>query len=327
MSGVLVTGAAGFLGQGLVERLVATGGNRAGDHRSRNHRIVAVDRRPLPEHLSREVEPVEMDIRDPGLAELLRQREIDRVVHLAAVVTPGPGMSREEQHSIDVGGTENVLHSCLASGVRRLVVTSSGAAYGYRADSPRWLTEDHPLAADRAFAYAWHKRLVEERLALARQEHPELEQVVLRLSTVLGCEIHNQITALFERKVLLGVRGGDDRFVFVWNGDVAACLEQALHSRATGVFNLAGDGALSMSELAAIMGKPYLRLPAPPLHLVLGIAHPLGLVPYGPEQVRFLQYRPVLANRRLRDVFGFRPCKTSREAFEAFWASRRGPKR
>lgn len=312
-----MTGASGALGRCLVARLATSGALAEGEP------LVAMDLRPLPEsELPERAEPVALDVRDPGLEALLRQRGIDRVVHLAAVVTPGPGMTREEQRSIDVGGTENLLRCCLATGVRRLVVSSSGAAYGYRADSPRWLREEHPLAADDAFAYAWHKRLVEERLATARQEHPELEQVVLRLSTVLGRRIRNQITALFERRVLLGVRGGDDRFVFVWDEDVAACLEQALQSRVTGVFNLAGDGALSMGELARLLGKPYLRLPAVLLRAFLAVLHPLGLVPYGPEQVRFLQFRPVLDNRRVREVFGFRPTMTSREAFELFLASR-----
>ena len=312
-----MTGAAGALGRRLVARLAARGAPASGAP------IVAMDLRPRPENeLPEGVESVAMDVRDPELGELLREKGIDRVVHLAAVVTPGPGMSREEQRSIDVGGTENVLRCCLASGVRRLVVSSSGAAYGYRADSPRWIREEHPLAADDAFAYAWHKRLVEERLAVAREEHPQLEQVVLRLSTVLGRGIRNQITALFERRVLLGVRGGDDRFVFVWDEDVATCLEQALHGTVTGVFNLSGEGALSVEELARIMGKPYLRLPATFLRGALSLLHPLRLVPYGPEQVRFLQYRPVLDNRRVRKVFGFSPSKSSREAFELFLASR-----
>lgn len=314
-----MTGAAGALGRRLVARLAAS------EALASDAPIVAMDLRPRPaKELPEGVEPVAMDVRDPRLEELLRERKIDRAVHLAAVVTPGPGMSREEQRSIDVGGTENVLRCCLAAGVRRLVVSSSGAAYGYRADSPRWIREEHPLAADEAFAYAWHKRLVEERLAAAREEHPQLEQVVLRLSTVLGRGVRNQITALFDRRILLGVRGGDDRFVFVWDEDVAACLERALHSTETGVFNLSGDGALSMAELARLMGKPYLRLPAVLLRSALALLHPLGLVPYGPEQVRFLQYRPVLDNRRVREVFGFSPKKSSREVFELFLASRAG---
>ncbi len=54
------------------------------------------------------------------------------------------------------------------------------------------------------------------------------------------------------------------------------------------------------------------------LKAALGIAKPLGLSRYGPEQVRFLQYRPVLDNTALKTVFGYAPVKTSAEAFEAW---------
>jgi UDP-glucose 4-epimerase len=49
-----------------------------------------------------------------------------------------------------------------------------------------------------------------------------------------------------------------------------------------------------------------------------------GLTPYGPEQVKFLQYRPVLANRRLKEVFGYTPRKNTRETFAYFRAHRGG---
>ena len=48
----------------------------------------------------------------------------------------------------------------------------------------------------------------------------------------------------------------------------------------------------------------------------LAVARPLGLSRYGPEQVRFLQYRPVLDNTALKTVFGYVPQKTSAEVFD-----------
>jgi UDP-glucose 4-epimerase len=315
MPSVLVTGAAGALGSKLIARLA-----RAGDGA-----IVAADVREVaPQERLNGVCYLTADVRDPRLARLVAEHGIEVVVHLAAIVTPGPEDDREVQYSVDVGGTENVLRSCLEAGVRRLVVSSSGAAYGYHADHPEWLTEEHPLRGNDEFAYARHKRLVEERLAGCRAEHPELEQVVFRIGTILGDGVRNQITELFDRPRLVGVRGGDDRFVFVWDRDVAACLEQAITSPVTGTFNLVGDGALSMTELAARMGKPYLRLPASLVRAALAVAKPLGLSRYGPEQVDFVRYRPVLDNARLKEVFGFVPQKSSSEVFDSYLQSRGG---
>jgi UDP-glucose 4-epimerase len=50
----------------------------------------------------------------------------------------------------------------------------------------------------------------------------------------------------------------------------------------------------------------------------LRLLKPLGLSQYGPEQLDFLRYRPVLSNQRLKDEFGYQPRYSSREAFFAF---------
>ena len=218
-----------------------------------------------------------------------------------------------------------MLDACLAHGVRRIVVSSSGAAYGYHADNPAWLSEDDPVRGNEVFAYSHHKRLVEEMLAELRETNPELEQVVLRIGTILGERVDNQITALFERPRLLKIRGSDSPFVFVWDTDVVAIICRAVTAPVTGVFNVAGDGTLTVDEIAERLGKPVLTLPEPALRLALRIGRRLGLTPYGPEQTIFLKHRPVLANDRLKTEFGYMPSKTSAEAFEAWRTSRSSP--
>ena len=153
-------------------------------------------------------------------------------------------------------------------------------------------------------------------LAQARRDTPALEQVVLRVGTVLGEGAENQITALFHKPRLLAVAGSDSPFVFIWTRDLARILARAATDGPEGVFNVAGDGALSVDDLARALGKPVLRLPAWALRAALGVARPLGLTRYGPEQVRFLQYRPVLANDALKTRFGYVPEKTSAEVFD-----------
>ena len=151
------------------------------------------------------------------------------------------------------------------AGVRHLTVSSSGAAYGYHADNPEWIDEADPLRAGEAFAYAHHKRLVEEMLARYRKTNPQLAQLVLRISTVLGATTRNQITALFERKRILAVRGSDSPFTFVWDEDVVGAMLHGVTHDIAGVFNLTGDGKLTIHEIAWILGKPMLTLPALPM--------------------------------------------------------------
>jgi len=249
---------------------------------------------------------------------VVREHGVGAVVHLAAVVTPAKGSTREEQRSIDVDGTRNVVQACVEAGVGQLVVTSSGAAYGYHADNPVPLSEDDPLRGNPAFAYADHKRQVEELLAEARADHPELHQLVLRSGAILGDSTRNQITDLFERRFVLGVRGSDAPFTFVWDGDVVACILHGLRTRAAGVYNLAGDGMMTMPEIARRLGKRYVAVPAWLIRGALAVLRPLRLSQYGPEQVDFLRYRPVLSNTRLKHELGYVPELTSTQVFERY---------
>jgi UDP-glucose 4-epimerase len=305
---VLVTGASGLVGRRVVAALAEDGVP-----------VVALDvREPEPSDRRPGVHYVAGDVREPGLEKWLEPHRVRSVVHLAAVVTPGPASSRELEYAIDVLGTRNVLEACLACGVQQIVYTSSGAAYGYHADNPVPLRERDPLRGNRAFAYAWHKKLAEELLARARDEHPELAQLVFRVGTILGERVASPVTAIFERPVVIGVRGSDAPFVFVWDEDVAACIVKGVREHRSGVFNLAGAGAIPLREIARRLGRRYLALPPALLAAALRVLQAAGLSSRGPEQVAFLRYRPVLANDALVRDFGFAPRFTSEECFEHY---------
>ncbi|WEK60320.1 MAG: SDR family oxidoreductase [Candidatus Microbacterium colombiense] len=306
MTRVLITGGGGFLGRHVASALLA---------RDDVEHIVSADVRTGAPRDG--VHDVLLDVTDAAaLAPLLREHRIDSVVHLAAIVAPGRDV--ELEYLVDVTGTAHVLAACVETGVRRIVVSSSGAAYGYHADSPEWIDEDQPLRGNDAFPYSRHKRLVEEMLAEYRTSHPALEQVVFRIGTILGPTVQNQITALWDGRRILRIAGSDSPFVFIWVDDVAGAMARAATDGPTGAFNVAGDGRLTVTEIADRLGKSTLTLPAGVLAVVLRIGQWLHLTVHGPEKVPFLRYRPVLANTRLKEQFGFVPARTSREAFEAY---------
>ena len=318
---VLVTGGGGYLGRQVVAALAQ--GLSSDPARG----AVSLDVREVPaEQRLAGVHYAAADIRDKGLVELLRTQRIDTVVHLAAIVTPGRKTDREFEYQVDVEGTRNVLQACTAAGVRHVVISSSGAAYGYHADNPAWLAETDAIRGNHEFAYAWHKRLVEEMLAEVRETQPQLQQTVFRIGTILGETVRNQITALFDKPRPLAIKGADSPFVFIWDQDVVGAILHALNGAPPGIYNVVGDGALTMYEIAAHMGKRCRVLPAWLLQSALWVGKRLGATAYGPEQLRFLRYRPVLANRRLKEEFGYLPRKTSAEVFDFWWAARRNDK-
>ena len=314
---VLVTGGGGYLGRQLVAALAALPAER------RPAAIVSHDIREPAERLPG-VDYAVADIRSADIADIIARHGIDTVVHLASIVTPGKKSNREFEYDVDVNGTKNLLEACVRHHVKRIIVSSSGAAYGYHADNPEWLTEDAPIRGNEAFAYSHHKRLVEEMLADYRRTQPQLEQVIFRIGTILGPTVKNQITDLFEKPRLIAIAGSDSPFVFIHDQDVVGAMLHGIDSPVTGIFNVAGDGKLTIHEIAARLGKRCVVLPASILRAALWLLKKLNLTQYGPEQLDFLRYRPVLLNSRLKQEFGYVPKLTSAEVFELYRRSRQG---
>jgi UDP-glucose 4-epimerase len=127
----LVTGAAGFIGSALANRLTHEG-----------HQVRGLDDLSAgdPERLSPEVMFTRGDVTDrPTLWTLLQ--EIDCVYHLAAKVSVSESVlyPREYNH-VNVGGTVSVMEAMRDVGVKRVVLASSGAVYGHQSAQP--LVED-----------------------------------------------------------------------------------------------------------------------------------------------------------------------------------------
>jgi UDP-glucose 4-epimerase len=315
-SGVLVTGGSGYIGHLLVGEFAA--------RRGRFSHVVSADVREVPSSKRIDgVEYVALDVRDaPAVDAAIARHGVDTVVHLASIVTPAPGMARDFMYDVDVRGTRHVLDACARHGVRKLVVTSSGAAYGYHADNAAWLHEDDALRGNEAFAYSHHKRLVEEMLAAERAKGDGPAQLVFRLCTVLGPSVKNQITALFEKPVVVGIAGSPTPFVLIADDDVVEVLWRGAQGDEVGVYNVAGDGVLTLREIAARLRKPFVPIPATFLRTALRVLQRVGRTQYGPEQVDFLRYRPVLANDRLKHDFGYTPRRTTAQVFESYLATR-----
>lgn len=302
----LITGASGAIGLQVLRRLMKD--------KFENMEIVATDIRDLPSYLlHRNLTFIKMDVRSPDMSEIISSGNFEGILHLASIVTPGKKSNRDFEYSVDVLGTKNILESAVKGNVKQIIVTSSGAAYGYHKDLPEWINEDEPVKGHEVFAYSWHKKCVEEMLTKYRSSHPELKQLILRPGTILGDTMKNQITDLFRKPVVIGITGSESPFVFIWDEDVAEIIYQGMLHQKAGIFNLAGDGKVTNIELAEILNKPLVKIPTTLLRGALKVLKTLNLTQYGPDQVDFLKYRPVLSNQKLKDEFGFTPTYSSRE--------------
>ena len=315
MKNILITGTGGYVGRQLVERI------KADDypHKDEIGEVVALDV-VEPKTKVDGVHYHVADIRDKAkLEELFKKYNINTVIHMAAVLAPSPRIPADAMYKINVNGTRNILECCYDNKVERFVAASSGAAYGYYEDNSEWLSEDKdPIRGNMEFPYSFHKRVNEEDFELYQKIMPEMKQFIFRIGTVLGKNVDNLITDLFKKPVITGIKGSDTPFVFIWDDDLVEIVLSALFSEKPGAYNVAGDGAVKLPEIAKYLNKKFLPLPTKLVEKALGVMRGIGVSQYGPEQVRFLKYRPVLDNKKLKEVYGYVPRKTSHEVFEFF---------
>jgi len=241
----------------------------------------------------------------------------DVVVHLAFVIVAGNRESRE----INLTGSRNVFEAAAAAGARRLVYTSSVAAYGFQRKTADLLREDDPVRGTSRHPYSAHKAAVEAELTEALAES-STDAYVFRPCIVAG----PQATMLLDLIPLLALGQripGPLRwalgkvpelrpvlpdpgvpFQLVHHDDVAAALCAAVLGQGeSGVYNLAGPGELTVTDLAHALG--WHAVPAP--HLAVGVAaEAVALVPCLPDEAAWIEAvrRPVLmdttrARRRL----------------------------
>ncbi|MEZ5008129.1 MAG: SDR family oxidoreductase [Chitinophagales bacterium] len=303
MKKILITGASGYIGSQLIERLS-----------KENVTIIGTDIVEKKQSIDNYTF-VKGDLRSDDVKNLILNEKPNVIVHLAAIVSPTKTMTRDFIYDVEVNGTKKILEACVQANVDKIIVTSSGAAYGYYADNAEWLKEEDPIRGNQEFPYAWHKRVIEEMLAEYRKNHPELQQMIFRVSTILGDHTKNDITNLFEKRNMLGLKGCDTPFVIIWDQDLLNILTKATLEDVAGIYNVAGDGVLTLKQIASIIGKKYVEVFPGIIKFALSLAKPLRLSRYGPEQVKFLQYRPVLDNHKLKTEFGYIPQKTTKEAF------------
>lgn len=312
MENILITGSQGYIGNQFLAK--------CDENKEQFNNIVALDIR-MPNENEKLVGVIyeEADIRSGKISEIVAKYKITCIVHLAAIISITGHNSASFEYDVDVNGSINLINAAIANNVKRFIYSSSGAAYGYwPSNVDLVLTEEMKMLGNKEIPYSYHKYLVEEKLKAIRKSNPDMEQFVFRVGTILGKNTSNPITDYLKKPKLLCIKGYPSAFVAIWDKDLVNILFIATQNGKPGIYNVAGTGSIPTQELAAFLGKPAQVLPIWLLKLAFAILRPLRLIPYGPESLKFIQYRPVLSNEKLRKEFAYTPEKTTKEVFE-YW--------
>jgi nucleoside-diphosphate-sugar epimerase len=271
------------------------------------------------------------DILDRGSVDAL-VAEADVVVHLAYLIMG----SRAQSRRVNLQGSRNVFEAAAAADrPSRLVYTSSVAAYGYHSDNPLPLTEDVPTRGSKEHYYSEQKAECEA-LLRTTTSGSGLEVYVLRPCIVAGPEATALADSMPWRQVrqrlpavlrpAAGLIEGmlplmPDPGVpmqLVHHDDVAAAIALAATGAGEpGAYNLAGDGELSMREVAEATGTRSIRVPRAAAVAVSRVVAGLPMVPAAAEWIHVARSSVVMDTRKAKDVLGWRPEYTGRAALAA----------
>jgi UDP-glucose 4-epimerase len=206
--------------------------------------------------------------------------------------------------------------------VTKVVFKSSAHYYGCERDDPGFFTEDmqrpHPPATPIESDIVEAEDAVQEFAA----HNAKVTVTTLRFCDGLGPDLRTSHTALLSLPAVPGILGFDPRYQFIHEDDIVGALHHVVVNDAPGIYNVAPDGVLSLSEIAGLLGKPFAPL-LPPwgTALATGLTNRIGI--RIPAEVRQqLRYGRGLDNRRIKRS-GFRFDLTTREAVQAFAAALR----
>jgi UDP-glucose 4-epimerase len=302
----VVTGGSGYIGSRLVERLARD---------EATERVVIADVKPPREPRER-VAYERLDVRDHARVHALLGRERpDALVHLAFVLNPIH--DQYAMYEVDVNGTSNVLEAATAAGVKHVMVTSSATAYGAFPDNPVPLTEEHPVRGVPDFEYARDKAESDRICQLWANQHPDAVMTIVRPCVVFGPTVDNFIVRLLTKQPFLADLGGDVPDIqFVHEDDLVEALARLLDERRGGIFNVAGDGTMTLRECAEVVDLPVRRVPRRLYWTLAALLWRLRLSEAPPGYLHFVVNPWVVSNGKLKRELGWEPRHSSRETFE-----------
>jgi len=255
------------------------------------------------------------DVRDAGIWKDFQG--CDALIHLAFIVMPLRKTS--EALDINIEGSKNVFSASAKARVKKIIYTSSCAAYGAWKDNPEIITEDQALRGMPEFYYSWSKAKVEEFLNEFEKKHPEIIITRLRPCIFLGPNINNLMRTTVRQALFFRYLDREVKAQYLWDEDMAHAIYLALKKDYPGAFNLAGDGTLSFPEMAKMMNVFAIPLFFKLAYYGIWLLWNLRLLNMlSPGWVKATEYPIIISSEKAKRVMGWKPKYDTKTAFAKF---------
>lgn len=283
--------------------------------------LVGLDTEPPRAELGG-AELVEADIRSPEIARLLPTLEPDLLVHCGIVWYPEPGKPASSLHDFNVIGTLQLLAACeRVRSLRAVIARGSAAIYGSHAASPSFFTEEM------AGRYPLKTRFQRDIDELERyfgdfaRRRPEVTCTMLRFQPEIGPGLDQPLSRYLSLPVVPTQLGFDPRLQLLHAEDATGALAAAARNPVPGAVNVAPDGAISLSRILRLAGRPSLPVPHLAAPLLAQFGRTLGAADLSNDGLRLLRYGRGCDNAKLKREVGYEPRYDAEAAVRDFAAA------
>ncbi len=311
---VLVTGASRFLGGYLVTRLAQN---------PEIERVIAVDTQSPTKDMHRRMGRAEFvlaDIRNPLLGKVIRNMDVDTVVHASAVAKAPKSGSRAAMKDMNILGAMQLFAVCQkAPSVRKVVLRSSSVVYGSSAKDPAKFTEEMSARRRPTGPFARDMIEIEGYLRGLARRRSDIATTILRLAPTVGSRLPGSVSTYLTSPLVPSVLGRDARLQLLHEEDALGALEHAVVGRGpSGTYNIAGDGIVMMSQAVRRAGGVTVPMPYALFrtagHALMGSV----MKSFTKEELDYFHFGCGLDTTRMRTELGFEPRWTTRDALDDF---------
>ncbi|OMC00441.1 hypothetical protein A5733_03805 [Mycobacterium sp. NS-7484] len=310
---VLVTGACRFLGGFLISRLAQ---NPSIEH------VIAVDAVVPSKDLMRRMgraEFVRADIRNPFIAKVIRNGNVDTVVHAAAASYAPRSGGRAALKELNVMGAIQLFAACQkAPSVRRVVLKSTSEVYGASPRDPVMFSEESSARRPPGDGFARDSIDIEGYARGLARRRPDIDLTILRLANMIGPAMDTALSRYLAGPVVPSVIGHDARLQLLHEQDALGALEHATTAGVAGTFNVGAAGIIMMSQAIRRSGRVRLPVPRPALSMMNSLSRATSYTELDREQMNYLSYGRVMDTTRMHRDLGYSPKWTTAEAFDDY---------
>jgi len=257
-----ITGISSTLGSCLIPKLIED---------PNVEQIIGIDLKPLNGEIHSKIKFVKGDVR--VLSDLKRAfKNIDVLIHMAFVVI-GSIPDPKTIYVINFEGTRNVFNIAAKLGIKKVIYSSSIAAYGKNISNSKFLTEQSPILGHEftSFYYPYTKALVENFIADFEKKHPEIKITIFRPHVIIGPQFLSNTNnfklsfgqLISKRRVYWRIGNknmGTSLIQFTDENDLVNVMYYAVSNSFPGVYNIAGE-PFDITEIISDLGKKVKYIP------------------------------------------------------------------